>query len=263
MPQDSDQNTSIEERRQPKPWWRQSCLELLANVYLPFKILLFPFAFAFWMLGWVFRLHFWIFRWLCLHPRMKLAAFPALLVIPLAFLWAFSGGPTYFVTHVHWTYLVSPEEATPYESPLREQVCPVLTEKYGLTVCEVTYTRPGKYKPDPERRFVGMLEDAGGAVYFRIVSADRERRIELAQDIIRMKRELPGLPKCPYVLEFERPDRLLDWRTDGAKSSDDSAARAVIAAIVIPDEERGYDGRGDWHFDDFTPTPGNDEEVRK
>ena len=29
------------------------------------------------------------------------------------------------------------------------------------------------------------------------------------------------------------------------------------------DEERGYDGRGDWHFDDFTPTPGEDEEVRK
>ena len=259
MPQDSDQSTPSKEIRQPKPWWRQSCPELLANVYLPFKFLLFPFALACWMTGWFFR----VFHWLCLHPRMKLAAFPALLVIPAAFLWAFSGGPTYFVTHVHWTYLVSPEEAAPYESPLRELVCPVLKDKYGLTECEVTYTRPGKYKPGPERRFVGMLEDTGGAVYFKIASADRERRIEIAQDIFRMKRELSGLPKCPYVLEFERPDRLLDWRTDGAKSSDDSAARAVIAAIVIPDEERGYDGRGDWHFDDFTPTPGEDEEAQE
>lgn len=257
MPQDSDQSTPSEEKRLPKPWWRQSCPELLANVYLPFKIILFPFALGIWMTGWFFR----FFHWLCLHPRMKLAAFPALLVIPLAFLGTF-GGPPYFITRVHWTYLVSPEEAAPYESPLREQVCPVLKEKYGLTECEVTYTRPGKYI-SPGRRFAGMLEDTGGAVYFKITSADRERRIELAQDIIRMKRELPGLPKCPYVLEFERPDRLLDWTSDRAKSFDDPAARAVIAAIVIPDEARGYDGRGDWHFDDFTPTPGEDEEARK
>ena len=263
MPQGSDKSPSTEERRQPKPWWRQSCPELLANVYLPFKILLFPFALAFWMLGLIFRLHYLVFDWLCLHPRVRPAVFPVLVVIPLAFLWAFFGGPVYFITDVHWTYLVSPEEASPYESPLREQVCPVLKEKYGLTECEVTYTRPGKYNPGPERRFVGLLEDKGGAVYFRIASADRERRIEIAQDIIRMKRELPGLPKCPYVLEFERPKRLLDSRTDEAKSFKDPAARAVIAAIVIPDEERGYDGRGDWHFDDFTPTPGEDEEVRK
>ena len=258
MPQDSDKNASTEERRQPKPWWRQSCPELLANVYLPFKFILFPLALGVWMLGLIFRFSFWFFDWLCVHPRMKLAAFPALLVIPVAFLWIMNGGINH--TYIHWTFLVSPEEAAPYESPLREQVCPVLTEKYGLTVCGVTYTRPGRYI-SPGRRFAGMLEDRGGAVYFKIASADRERRIELAQDIIRMKRELPGLPKCPYVLEFERIPRLLDSRTDEAKHFDDPAARAVIAAIVIPDEERGYDGRGDWHFDDFTPTPGEDEEA--
>ena len=258
MPQDSDQTASTEEKRQPKPWWRQSCPELLANVYLPFKVLLFPFALACWMTGLFFR----FFHWLCLHPRMKLAAFPALLVIPAAFLWIMDGGPGVH-THVHWTFLVSPEEAAPYESPLRELVSPVLTEKYRLTECEVTYTRPGRYKPGPEHRFVGLLEDTGGAVYFKIASADPNRRIEIAQDIIRMKHELPSLPKCPYVLEFERPDTLLDWTSDRANFSDDPAARAVIAAIVIPDEERGYDGRGDWHFDDFTPTPGEDEEARE
>ncbi|MBP5585122.1 MAG: hypothetical protein J6Y92_02070 [Lentisphaeria bacterium] len=261
MPQDNDQSTSTEERRPPKPWWRQSCLELLANVYRPFKVILFPLALGVWMLGLIFRFSFWFFDWLCVHPRMKLAAFPALLVIPVMFLWLMGGGINH--TYIHWTYLVSPEEAAPYESPLREQVCPVLTEKYGLTECEVTYTRPGRCKLGPDRRFVGMLEDTGGAVYFKIASADHERRIEIAQDIIRMKRELSGLPKCPYVLEFERPERLLDSRTDEAKSFDDPAACAVIAGIVIPDEERGYDGRGDWHFDDFTPTPGEDEEAQQ
>jgi len=257
MPQDSEKNASTEGKRQPKPWWRQSCPELLANVYLPFKIILFPFALGIWMTGLFFR----FFHWLCIHPRMKFAAFPALLVIPVAFLWIMDGGINH--TYIHWTFLVSPEEAAPYESPLREQVCPVLTEKYGLTECEVTYTRPGKYKPGPERRFAGMLKDKGGAVYFKIASADHNRRIEIAQDIIRMKRELPCLPKCPYVLEFERPVRVLDWTSDEAKSFDDPAARAVIAGIVIPDEERGYDGRGDWHFDDFTPTPGEDEEAQE
>ena len=257
MPQDSDKNASAEEKRLPKPWWRQSCPELLANVCIPFKILLFPFALACWMTGLFFR----FFHWLCIHPRMKLAAFPALLVIPAAFLWIMDGGPGVH-THVHWTFLVSPEEAAPYESPLRELVSPVLTEKYALEECEVMYTRPARYRHKVgTSRFVGMLKDAGGAVHFKIVSADHKRRIEIAQDIIRMKRELPGLPKCPYVLEFERIPRLLDSRTDEAKSR--SAARAVIAGIVIPDEERGYDGRGDWHFDDFTPTPGGDEEARK
>jgi len=128
MPQDSDQNASAEERRQPKPWWRQSCPELLANVYLPFKVILFPLALGVWMLGLIFRLHYRVFDWLCIHPRMKLAVFPILIVIPLAFLWTFFGGPAYFITDVHWTYLVSPEEATPYETPLRELVCPVLKE---------------------------------------------------------------------------------------------------------------------------------------
>ena len=47
------------------------------------------------------------------------------------------------------------------------------------------YTWPGKYTPGPERRFAGLLEDTGGAVHLKIVSADRERRIEIAQDIIR------------------------------------------------------------------------------
>ena len=252
MQQDSDQNTP--QMKQPEPvlqWTRKQ----LKGIFFPLNIILFPLVFALSICG-------WIYRWLCFHPWMKLAAFPVLLVIPIAVLVFFTGG--FGFTYVIWSHPVSPEEAAQYESPLRELVCPVLTEKYALEECEVMYTRPARYRRKfGTSRFIGMLKDTGGAVHFKIVSADHKRRIEIAQDIIRMKRELSGLPKCPYVLEFERPERLLDSRTDEAKSFKDPAARAVIAAIVIPDEERGYDGRGDWHFDDFTPTPGEDEEVRK
>ena len=256
MPQDSDQN--IPQLKQPEPVFRSTWKQLEREI-LPLKLLLFPLIF-------VVELNRWLFRWLCIQPWMKLAAFPVLLVIPMAFLWILGGGAVPFHYYVNWGIPVSPEEAAPYESPLRGQVCPVLKEKYGLEECEVKYTRPGKCKSAPEDNVVGMLDDMGGAVHFKIVSADHKRRIEIAQDIIRMKRELPGLPKCPYVLEFDQPNSVLsswDWKPDGAESFDDPAARAVIAAIVIPDGERGYDGRGDWHFDDFTPTPGRDEEARQ
>lgn len=256
MPQDNFQDTP--HLKQPEPVW-QWTREQLKGIFFPLNIILFPLVF--WG-----ELNKWLFRWLCIHPVMKLAAFPVLLVIPMAFLWILGGGSVIFHYYVNWGIPVSPEEAAPYESPLREQVCPVLQEKYGLKKCEVMYTRPGKCKSAPEDNVIGMLDDMGGAVHFKIVSADHNRRIEIAQDIIRMKHELPGLPKCPYVLEFDQPNSVLsswDWKPDGAESFDDPAARAVIAAIVIPDEVRGYDGRGDWHFDDFTPTPGEDKEARK
>ena len=253
MPQDSEQDTP--QLKQPEPvfqWTRKQ----LKGVFFPFKIILFPLVFALAVCG-------WLYRWLCIHPWMKLAAFPVLLVIPAAFFFFTFGGGGF--TYVIWSHPVSPEEAARYESPLRELVCPVLTEKYALEECEVQYTRPARYRQKVGiSRFVGMLKDAGGAVHFKIVSADHKRRIEIAQDIIRMKRELPGLPKCPYVLEFDQPRSWIDdFTPDGAKDFSDPAARAVIAAIVIPDEERGYDGRRDWHFDDFTPTPGKDEEARQ
>ena len=62
------------------------------------------------------------------------------------------------------------------------------------------------------------------------------------------------------------PALLLLAAVSCAHRASDDAAPVLSArdyAIVIPDEECGYDGRGDWHFDDFTPTPGEDEEVRK
>jgi len=253
MPQDNDQNS--QQLKQPEPVL-QLTRKQLKGIPFPLNIILFPLVFA-------ISVCLWIYNWLCIHPWMKLAAFPVLLVIPAAFFFFTFGG--FGLTYVIWSHPVSPEEAAQYESPLRELVCPVLTEKYALEECEVQYTRPARYRHKVGiSRFIGMLKDTGGAVHFKIVSADHKRRIEIAQDIIRMKRELPGLPKCPYVLEFDQTRRWFeDFTPDGAESFDDPAARAVIAAIVIPDEERGYDGRGDWHFDDFTPTPGEDEEAQQ
>lgn len=253
MPQDSNQN--IPQLKQPEPVF-QWTLEQLKGIFFPLKIILFPLVFALSLCG-------WIYRWLCIHPWLKLAAFPALLVIPAAVFWFLFVGPGNLITYVDWSRSVLPEEAAPFESPLRELVCPVLKDKYALEECDVQYTRPARCG-QKDHRVVGMLDDAGGAVHFKIVSADHKRRIEIAQDIIRMKRELPGLPKCPYVLEFDLPRSWIDdFTPDGAKDFSETAARAVIGVIVIPDEERGYDGRGDWHFDDFTSTPGEDEEARK
>ena len=275
MPQDSDQTIpqpevdqpelpeQPERPKQPKqpdhpePILRWTCKQL-ENYFFLFKIILFPLVFA-------EAVFMRLYRWLCLHPWIKLAAFPVLLVIPVAYLWLLSGIPLPFQYYTNWGVLVSRKEAEQYESPLRTQVCPVLMEKYGLEECAVLYTRPGKCKKvHTEVVVVRILNDFGGALHFKIVSADHKRRIEIAQDIIRMKRELPGLPKCPYVLEFDQPKSSMgSWAPDGADSFQDPTARAVIGAIVIPDEECGYDGRGDWHFDDFTPTPGKDEEARK
>ena len=194
------------------------------------------------------------FRFLGRHPLLKAAVF-LFMVGTVAAHQAWLNIPgRLFGGFEEWSMPVPQDEAEPFEAPLRELVCPVLTEKYDLEVCEVKYTRPGRYD-HKRQRVKRYYEDVGGAVHFKIVPKDFKNRIELAQDIIRMKRELPGLPKCPYVLEFDHTGSWFDdFTPDGADSFRDPAARAVIGTIVIPDGERGYDGRGDWHFDDYTPT---------
>ena len=87
MPQDSDQNTP--QLKQPEPVFR-STWKQLERESLPLKLLLFPLIF-------VIELNKWLFRWLCFHPIMKLAAFPVLLVIPMAFLWILGEVPFHFI----------------------------------------------------------------------------------------------------------------------------------------------------------------------
>lgn len=144
----------------------------------------------------------------------------------------------------------APDEATRYEQAARDAIRPVLEEKYGLKTFDVKYTQPGWYAG--KRRIC----DAGGkmerALRLKIVVPDEKHDFEIAEDIARIKRETPGLPQCPYVLEFA-------YRPTGEKekTGEDKSRRLApflsIAAIVIPDAVSGYNGRREWHTDDFTP----------
>lgn len=144
----------------------------------------------------------------------------------------------------------APDEATRYEQAARDAIRPVLEEKYGLKAFDAKYTRPGWYAG--KRRIC----DAGGkterALRLKIVVPDKKHDFEIAEEIARIRRKSSGLPQCPYVLEFA-------YRPTGEKeeTGENKSRRLVpfhgIAAIVIPDDESGYNGRREWHTDDFTP----------
>ena len=147
----------------------------------------------------------------------------------------------------------APDESARYEQAARDAIQPVLAEKYGLKEFDEKYTRPGWYAG--ERRIC----DAGGkterALRLKIVVPDEKRVFEIAEDVARIKRETPGMPQCPYVLEFAYllPDQTGEADGNGPVRY---APRRGIAAIVIPDAESGYNGRWKWHTDDFTPAEG-------
>ena len=129
----------------------------------------------------------------------------------------------------------APDESARYEQAARDAIQSVLTEKYDLKAFDVKYTRPGWYAGG--RRIC----DAGGkterALRLKIVVPQGTHRFEIAEDVARIKRETPGLPQCPYVLEFSYP--ILG-----------------IAAIVIPDAMSGYNGRKNWDIGNFSPWDG-------
>ena len=147
----------------------------------------------------------------------------------------------------------APDEATRYEQAARDAIRPVLEEKHGLKAFDVKYTQPGWYAG--ERRIC----DAGGkterALRLKIVVPDEKHVFELAEDVARIKRETPGMPQCPYVLEFAYllPDQTGEADGNGPVRY---APRRSLVAIVIPDAENGYNGRWKWHTDDFTPADG-------
>ena len=146
---------------------------------------------------------------------------------------------------------VSPAEAAPFEQPVRDALKPVLTEKYGLKDFDVKYTRPGWFIG--ERHICTMGWNPAGTIRIKVVTADGKRYFEIAEDVARIKRETPGLPQCPFVLEFDQPAGDLktaeDWR-----NAYDFYNGSGFVIIVIPDAVRGYDGQKDWYTDDFTPT---------
>ena len=151
---------------------------------------------------------------------------------------------------------VSPAKAASFEQPVRDALKPALTEKYGLKDFDVKYTRPGWFIG--ERRICSMSWNPAGAIRIKVVTADGKRYFEIAEDVARIKRGTPGLPQCPFVLEFDQPFGDLktaeDWRNAFDFHNDSG-----FVIIVIPDPVRGYDGRIEWHTDDFTPTADPDE----
>ncbi len=151
---------------------------------------------------------------------------------------------------------VSPAKAASFEQPVRDALKPALTEKYGLKDFDVKYTRPGWFIG--ERRICSMSWNPAGTIRIKVVTADGKRYFEIAEDVARIKRETPGLPQLPFVLEFDQPFGDLktaeDWRT-----AYDFYNESGFVIIVIPDAVRGYDGRIEWHTDDFTPTADPDE----
>ena len=144
----------------------------------------------------------------------------------------------------------APEEAARYEQAARDAIRPVLAEKYGLKAFDVKYTRPGWYAG--ERRICDAGEKTERALHLKIVVPDEKHDFEIAEDIARIKRGTPGMPQCPYVLEFAclLPDRTGEADENGPVRY---APRRSLAAIVIPDAVSGYNGRLKWHTDDFTP----------
>ena len=146
---------------------------------------------------------------------------------------------------------VSPATAAPFEQPVRDALKSTLMEKYGLKDFDVKYTRPGWFIG--ERRICNAGWNPAGTIRIKVVTADGKRYFEIAEDAARIKRETPGLPRCPFVLEFDQPAGDLktadDWRTVFDFQNDPG-----FVIIVIPDAIRGYDGRIEWHTDDFTPT---------
>lgn len=156
---------------------------------------------------------------------------------------------------------VSPAQAAPLEQPVQDVLKPVLMEKYGLKDFDVKYTRPGWFIG--KRRICNAGWNPAGTIRIKVVTADGKRYFEIAEDVARIKRGTPGLPQCPFVLEFDQPFGDLktaeDWRTVF-----DFHNESGFVVIVIPDAVRGYDGRTEWHTDDFTPTvdpdAGNEEQ---
>ena len=146
----------------------------------------------------------------------------------------------------------APEEAARYEQAARDAIRPVLADKYGLKEFDAKYTRPGWYAG--ERRICDAGEKTERALRLKIVVPQGTHQFEIAEDVARIKRETPGLPQCPYVLEFAYmlPDQT--GETDG-NGPVRYAPRRGLVAIVIPDAANGYNGRWKWHTDDFTPAP--------
>lgn len=203
----------------------------------------------------------------------KFVLFILLLILPgyvaVMFTWAFLFDGILEI-RVEQEGAVDPQTAAAYEQPVLDALKPLLAQKYGQEEIDVVYTRPGWFIG--QHRIRDAKKDEGGVIRIRLAdwgNADWKDCYALAEDIARMKRETPGMPKCLYLLSFLDTDgEYPKWTPENADAfEEDGAICGYLCKIAIPDAIHGYSGGNrrreeKWHIDDFTPTE-NPDEVRK
>jgi hypothetical protein len=202
----------------------------------------------------------------------KFVLFILLLILPGYFAVIFTWGILFdgiLEIRVEQEGAVDPQTAAAYEQPLLDALKPLLSEKYGREEFSVIYTRPGWFIG--EHRIRDAKKNEGGVIRIRLdgwADADWKDCYALAEDIARMKRDLPGMPECLYILNFrDTGNAYPKWTLENAAASGDDAIYGSLCEIAIPDAMHGYSGGNQrreekWHIDDFTPTKDPDE-VRK
>ena len=126
--------------------------------------------------------------------------------------------------------LPQPDDAPKYEQPVLDLVKPAMLEAYGLKEFKVKCKRTGIYI------LIRTDETRGPRV---------SQAFGITEDIRRMRRTVPGLPTCAWVLEIDHS------APDGGMT------------FVLPDAKCGYRAFPDWHEDAlYTATPARAERAR-
>ena len=126
--------------------------------------------------------------------------------------------------------LPQPDDAPKYEQPVLDLVKPAMLEAYGLKEFKVKCKRTGIYI------LIRTDETRGPRV---------SQAFGIMEDIRRMRRTVPELPTCAWVLEIDHS------APDGGMT------------FVLPDAKRGYRAFPKWHEDAlYTATPARAERAR-
>jgi len=127
--------------------------------------------------------------------------------------------------------LPQPDDAPKYEQPVLDLVKPAMLAQYGLKEFKVKCKRTGIYI------LIKTDETRGPRV---------SQAFGIIEDIRKMRRTVPELPACAWVLEIDHE------AMDGGMT------------FVLPDAKRGYKAFPEWHEDTlYTATPARAERARR
>lgn len=123
-----------------------------------------------------------------------------------------------------------PADAPKYEQPVLDLVKPAMLEKHALKDFDVMYLESGLR--------IRIRTD-------ETLSPRMSRAFGIMEDIRTMRRTVPGLPACAWVLEIDHE------AMDGGMT------------FVLPDAKRGYRAFPEWHENAlYTATPAPAERAR-